>query len=90
MLDTVLSGCKSHLFIISRGRKGEKEASWIWKITRRYFDCARLVETGKIGQFFGHTVDIFQFYERKISPSPSRPLFHKNACREGKYIIVHL
>lgn len=53
MLDTVLSGCKSHLFIISRGRKGEKEASW--KITRRYFDCARLVETvGKIGQFFGH------------------------------------
>lgn len=53
MLDTVFLGCKSHLFIISRGRKGEKEASW--KITRRYFDCARLVETvGKIGQFFGH------------------------------------
>lgn len=53
MLDTVFPGCKSHLFIISRGRKGEKEASW--KITRRYFDCARLVETvGKIGQFFGH------------------------------------
>lgn len=53
MLDTVFLGCKSHLFIISRGRKGEKEASW--KITRRYFDCARFVETvGKIGQFFGH------------------------------------
>lgn len=91
MLDTVFPGCKSHLFIISRGRKGEKEASWIWKITRRIISIARVSsKLGKVGQFFGHTVDIFQFYERKISPSPSRPLFHKNACREGKYIIVHL